>query len=144
MSRGRFHVPIEPGTKFGRWEVLHYSHKVSYLSSNSSTVCVYYNCRCECGNACPVWSYSLRSGNSTECRVCANRRSYLKQSLKPHQGKPRSLELTVHRHAFPGLRTPVDRGATATTLRLARVSASWGLPGLTAALWRGAGCGQLP
>jgi hypothetical protein len=63
----RKHVPIEPGTKFGKWTVLCKSAK----RNNKGTA--YYLCECYCGRKKDVIYDSLRGGKSKSCVHCARR-----------------------------------------------------------------------
>lgn len=51
------------GRKYGRWEVVSFSHKVSVKNGAN----YYWNCRCECGKEKVVLANGLRSGASTSC-----------------------------------------------------------------------------
>jgi hypothetical protein len=64
--RGRFHLPIEPGARFGGWEVVEYDCKIDGSSC--------YLCRCDCGYTKTIPAKSLRSGKSSQCRSCASRK----------------------------------------------------------------------
>lgn len=63
---GKTHIPIEPGTVFGKWTVIGRSDK---SRPNKNT---YYSCQCECGNTKDVQSGTLRRGESTCCVRCMN------------------------------------------------------------------------
>lgn len=51
------------GKKFGRWEVVSFSHKEKCRNGAN----YYWNCKCECGKEKVVSAGSLRSGSSTSC-----------------------------------------------------------------------------
>lgn len=53
------------GQRFGRWEVLHYSH-----TNDAGTA--YWECRCECGHQKPIPTAGLRSGRTRGCLECSS------------------------------------------------------------------------
>ncbi len=53
------------GQRFGRWLVLH--RVPGYTASGK----IRWMCRCNCGRKVPVLAFSLRSGDSTQCKSCA-------------------------------------------------------------------------
>ncbi len=67
------------GKKFGKWEVLEYSHTKGKKA--------YYRCKCECGNETIVQGTNIRLGRSSQCRECS-----LKQTWEKNKGKPLTEE----------------------------------------------------
>lgn len=59
----------QPGVRYGSWEVLAFSHR------QEKHGVYYFLCRCDCGFQCPVSLQSLRSGRSTRCRCCADKKT---------------------------------------------------------------------
>ena len=53
------------GKKFGKWEVISYSHTKGKKA--------YYNCKCECGTESVVQGTNMRLGASTQCKICAKK-----------------------------------------------------------------------
>lgn len=64
------------GKKLGKWTVLSF---VGYKKSDGNR----YLCQCECGLEKEVVGYYLRTGKSTQCRLCA----YKNQVKKPNPKK---------------------------------------------------------
>jgi hypothetical protein len=62
------HVPIEPGTRFGKWTVIE-------RIPNKNNV-IYYSCRCDCGKQEAVISSNLRNTSSPSCRSCAQQQRH--------------------------------------------------------------------
>ncbi len=52
------------GIKFGRLEVMNFSHK---RKTPNGTIKYYWNCSCDCGNSTIVESRDLRSGHTRSC-----------------------------------------------------------------------------
>lgn len=57
------------GKKFGKWLVIDGPIKKNNVAGN------YWKCKCECGNTMLQATQTLRSGLSTQCRSCANRKT---------------------------------------------------------------------
>ena len=55
---------IKKGDKYGRWEVINFSHSKYYPKSQRHD---YYLCVCECGVTRKVRECSLKSGRSSSC-----------------------------------------------------------------------------
>jgi hypothetical protein len=60
---GDIHVPIEPGTKFGKLTIITRVDNINYR--------VYYLCRCDCGREITTRITSLRSRAIPTCPSCA-------------------------------------------------------------------------
>lgn len=50
------------GQRYGRWTVLEYAGRRNRVT--------YWRCQCDCGAIHEVNMSSLRSGASTQCRIC--------------------------------------------------------------------------
>jgi hypothetical protein len=74
------HIPIEPGTRFGKWVVLDRT-----VSPNGRTD-AFYLCECDCGFVRTLASHDLRHGKTTQCFACANRQK-LKLAVPARKGK---------------------------------------------------------
>lgn len=54
--------------RFGRWTVI---SKIDGYEKNNRFIC-----RCDCGNVCAIFGFTLRNGSSTQCIKCYNTRSH--------------------------------------------------------------------
>lgn len=75
--------PAHPGTRYGSWTILSFSHRDRHKR-------VFYLCRCDCGTEKPVAIPTLRDGGSQGCKTCANKdrtRSWLASDRSPKPGQ---------------------------------------------------------
>ena len=60
------------GKQVGNWLVIAFDE---YRISPNGTKVPYWLCHCKCGVKRPVHGYHLRSGHSTQCRMCARKQT---------------------------------------------------------------------
>lgn len=78
---GRKVIPMEPGSRYGKWTIIEYSHK-SPVSRNA-----YYKARCDCGRVCAVNGSRMRKGKSEQCKSCAAKENGRKGLYGMNEGK---------------------------------------------------------
>lgn len=66
MKTGRKVIDIT-GQHFGKWTV------IELASTGGAGKCARFLCICECGNMAIISGHSLREGNSTKCKACADK-----------------------------------------------------------------------
>ena len=61
---GKPEIPLTPGTKFGKWSILHRD------KPNPNNCSIYYRVVCDCGFESSVAKYDLTKGKSNSCPSC--------------------------------------------------------------------------
>ena len=102
---------ILPGTAYGSWTVLSFSHVQPNRAKQA-----YWNCKCVCGTEKPVSGTSLRLGISTQCKSCSSRDS-AKKNLRYRQNAPHLYIISCGDYIKIGSATDVD-------VRIASIQAS--------------------
>lgn len=64
-------LPIEPGTRFGRWTYLRDAGTKYYPSGNRQRIA---EAQCDCGHVSVVEVAGMRRGTSTQCATCQRTR----------------------------------------------------------------------
>ena len=98
---------ILPGTVYGSWTVLSFSHVQPNKAKQA-----YWNVRCVCGKEKAVSGTSLRLGVSTQCKSCSSRES-AKKNLRYLHDAPHLYIISCGEYIKIGSATNVDERVAA-------------------------------